>query len=501
MRPAVAYTRVSSAEQLREGFSIAAQLIALREYAERHDFAIVAEFSDDETAKTTGRSDFARMIDHLHRNPSHAILVEKTDRLYRNLKDYITIDELGVEIHFVKEGGRNANHADGRFMHGIRVLIARKYVENLSEEVKKGMRQKCREGGWPTWSPLGYLNVKEATEKKRTGGIIPDPAKADLVRELFNAADTGAYSLGDLERLAQRIGLQGRNGTTLRKQAISYVMHNRAYIGEIEWSGVVYAGKYEPLIDREQFERVQSILAVRAQVKARKHEFTYAGIARCGSCGGLLTGDVKKGRYVYYACRGAKGCKRFYREAAFDAKMSEQLHLLSGSERHAALIVSHMRKWYAGTAEKSAARAAMLRKRASELRNLQAAAYEDKLRGLILEDEWRALAAKWRSEVEEIERELLTIAPVVDQTEFIKRVMSPFELVKVAADQYLTYSAINKGRIVKTCCSNFLVTEGSISIQLRSPFDVLAEIGSSQDWLANLDDLRTLRLWALGAAA
>jgi site-specific DNA recombinase len=204
---AVAYTRVSSAEQLREGFSIPAQRALLREYAERNGMQIVAEFSDDETAKAAGRTDFSRMVDFLEAHPGHVLIVEKTDRLYRNIRDYLTIDELGVELHFAKEGGKDRRDSDARFMHLLRVGMARKYVENLSEEVKKGLRRKCEEGGWPTWAPLGYLNAKDGSGRSV---LLVDERKAPLVRELFEAAATRAYSLADLVNLAERIGLTGR---------------------------------------------------------------------------------------------------------------------------------------------------------------------------------------------------------------------------------------------------------------------------------------------------
>lgn len=68
------------------------------------------------------------------------IFVEKTDRLYRNLKDYVLIDEIeNVEIHFVKEEQilSEVSRSQDKFMHGIRVLMAKNYIENLSEEMKR----------------------------------------------------------------------------------------------------------------------------------------------------------------------------------------------------------------------------------------------------------------------------------------------------------------------------------------------------------------------------
>jgi site-specific DNA recombinase len=95
VRKAVVYARVSSKEQEKEGFSIAAQLKLLKDYAGAQRFAVAREYVDVETAKQTGRTAFGEMIAHLKAQPStRVLLVEKTDRLYRNLKDWVTVDDL-----------------------------------------------------------------------------------------------------------------------------------------------------------------------------------------------------------------------------------------------------------------------------------------------------------------------------------------------------------------------------------------------------------------------
>ena len=97
-RSAVIYTRVSSREQEQEGFSLDAQSRLLREYAERNGLQIVRPFEDVETAKATGRKQFGEMIAFLRKNHHicRTLLVEKTDRLYRNFKDAVTLQELNI---------------------------------------------------------------------------------------------------------------------------------------------------------------------------------------------------------------------------------------------------------------------------------------------------------------------------------------------------------------------------------------------------------------------
>src|SRR5271168_4705783 len=175
-KEAVIYARVSSKEQEKEGFSIPAQLKLLKEYAAANGFFVAREYVDVETAKQTGRAAFGEMIAYLNAHPSvRVMLVEKTDRLYRNLKDCVTVDELEVEIHFPKEGvvlSRKSRSSE-KFMHGIKVLMAKNYIDNLSEEARKGMQEKAEQGIWPTRAPLGYDNV-EGPDGKKIIAIDPE---------------------------------------------------------------------------------------------------------------------------------------------------------------------------------------------------------------------------------------------------------------------------------------------------------------------------------------
>src|SRR4051812_24739276 len=206
-KQAVIYARVSSKEQEKEGFSIPAQLKLLREYASANGFAVAQDYVDVETAKQTGRAAFGEMVAYLNAHPAvRVMLVEKTDRLYRNLKDWVTMDELGVQIHFPKEGvvvSRESRSSE-KFMHGIKVLMAKNYVDNLSEETRKGMVEKAEQGIWPSFAPLGYCNVKGPDGKKI---VVPDLDAASVIRKLFEWYASGTISLQEAARRARAAGL------------------------------------------------------------------------------------------------------------------------------------------------------------------------------------------------------------------------------------------------------------------------------------------------------
>src|SRR5215472_8605572 len=338
---AVIYARVSSKEQEKEGFSIPAQLKLLKEYAAAHGFIVGEEYVDVETAKQSGRAAFGEMIAYLKARPSvRVMLVEKTDRLYRNLKDWVTVDELDVEIHFPKEGivlSRESRSSE-KFMHGIKVLMAKNYIDNLSEEARKGMQEKAEQGIWPTKTPLGYRNITGPDGKKI---IAADPAVAPIVSKLFDWYGTGRYSVKEAARMARDAGLVYRkSGAKVPVSTVHSILRTRLYTGWFEWNGKLIHGQHEPLVSVELWERVQCVMDGRLAKNHRrmKHDFAFSGLIACAKCGCSVVGELKKQRYVYYHCTGyADKCRcnpascrrRYVREEMLEQQFTEllgQLH-------------------------------------------------------------------------------------------------------------------------------------------------------------------------------
>jgi site-specific DNA recombinase len=308
-RRAVLYARVSSTEQ-EHGYSIPAQRELLRHYAKANGMAVEQEFVEAETAKQAGRTRFAAMLAYLKRQPGcRVLLVEKTDRLFRNFQDMAHLEALDVEVHFVKENAIQSNHSrsSDKLMYGLKVLLAKNYCDNLSEEVQKGMRTKAAQGLWPSYAPLGYRNTVSAEQKRI---IVPDPALGPTVTALFEWFATGEYSLKTLAQRAYEEGFRFRKSqgrvpaTTLQK-----ILRNSIYMGEFDFGGTRYRGIHQPLVSPEVWRQVQEILDGRNKRKHRKgtHDFAYSGVIQCGHCGCSIVGEIKKGKYVYYHCTGYRG--------------------------------------------------------------------------------------------------------------------------------------------------------------------------------------------------
>ncbi len=143
-------------------------------------------------------------------------------------------------------------------MHGIKVLMAKNYIDNLSEEARKGMQEKAEQGIWPTKTPLGYRNVASSDGKKI---IEPDPEIAPQIARLFEAYAAGNLFLKDATRQARASGLAyPRSGAPVPLSTVHTILRNRLYSGDFDWSGKPVTGRHAPIVSRELWEQVQDVL-------------------------------------------------------------------------------------------------------------------------------------------------------------------------------------------------------------------------------------------------
>ena len=417
---AVIYTRVSSKEQERGGYSIPAQQNLLRRYARERGFSLIEEFSDVETAGRSGRASFGAMIRHIRENPTcPAILVEKTDRLYRNLKDWVTLDELDVEMHLVKERIvlSQQSVSSEEFVHGIKVLVAKNCIDNLSEETRKGQMEKARQGHWPARAPLGYRNAMGPLGKRV---IEPDPERAHHVAQVFGWYATGNDSVTEVTAKAAAAGLVTRESRKpLTRSMVHAMLRNPIYMGEFDWNGVRYQGAHQPLVSKTVWEDVQSILSGRAPTRRRRqrHHFAFSGLVLCGVCadeGGrfVLVAEIKKKRYVYYRCEECKrrGRATYIREERIDEAYTDALFgLVVGPDKLAKLNGALVGGEFV-VADDGASRRLRLQAEEQDIRRRLDIAYDDRLAGRIDALYFDRRAAQWR-------QRLCTIGEEIDTAE------------------------------------------------------------------------------------
>jgi site-specific DNA recombinase len=307
---AVIYLRVSTKEQAEEGYSIPAQAEACRRFIADRGWELADEYVDrGESARTADRPQLQAMLARLSEDRSiEALVVHKLDRLARNLEDHAEVRaalrKAGVQLHSVTE--TLADSASGKLVEGILASIAEFYSANLGQEIRKGMDQKAAQGGWPVRAPFGYRNVRRDGPGRRGESVLePDP-QAPLVVWAFERYATGTLSLAALtEQLAER-GLRNRLGNSPGISAVHRMLRNPVYAGVVRWRAVEREGIHPPLISRELFDRVQSVLDAHSSGGERswKHDHYLKGTLVCAECGSKMYYAIAKGRFGYFRCIG-----------------------------------------------------------------------------------------------------------------------------------------------------------------------------------------------------
>lgn len=505
---AVLYARVSSKEQEREGFSIESQVKLLKAYAEEAGLHIVREYIDIETAKTSGRTYFGEMVTYLKSHPAvDTVLVEKTDRLYRNLRDWVTVDELDLSIHFVKENIVLApdSRSSEKFLHGIKVLMAKNYIDNLSEEVRKGMLEKAEQGIWPSAAPTGYRNVIGPNGKRV---IEVDPDSGPHVTRLFEWYSTGMYSLKQAAARARSEGMTFRGSTKpISLSSVHKILRSRIYTGEFDWIGKRYQGSHEPLVSIQTWERVQGVLDGRhtARIRGIEKDFLFTGMINCGHCGCALVGDIKKEKYVYYRCSHAKGkCPEPYvREEALLDQFGDLLDRISISDEVFQWLTHALRESLSEMRSDHDAAVTRLQKERERLRERMKQIYIDNLDDKIEDSIFNALTAQFREQERRVSREL-----ELRHDADLSHMDDGIALLTVARDsrrRFMSAELAIKKHVLSVVLSNCSFRDRKLSATYRKPFDILVEnlpkggpgakpqkggIGESAKWQGSSDSNR-----------
>jgi len=470
---AVLYARVSSKEQEREGYSIPAQRKLLSSYAQKHGYEIVREFIDVETAKQCGRTQFNNMVEFLGEySQVRIILCEKTDRLYRNFKDYVIIDDLDLTLIFVKEGSVLNKHSRSheKFIHGIKVMMAKNYIDNLSEETRKGLLEKAEEGEFPALAPLGY---RHDTANKT---IELDEQRAPIIRKMFELYATGEYSIRGLQAHVTDRGLTSRKGNKVMRSSVAEMLKNPFYHGDFIWAGKQYHGKHPPIIDKALFDRVQAMISSKNRTRESTHGFAYTGLLKCAECGCSVTAEIKKDRYVYYHCTFGKGrCDGSYvREEELERQLGEIFKQFQFSYKVFTWTQEALRLSQAEKAEFHRKAIEGLHARYLKLQNRIDQMYLDKLDGEIDEAFYLKHVKEWREDQNRLQKQI-TEHQKADEN-YIEQGIRLVEIARNAYEFFQRKDKPERVELIRFILPNSNLRDGKIEPVFKPPFDIIWQL-------------------------
>ena len=498
---AVLFARVSTREQAEEGYSLSAQEKILCEYAAKKDFSIVKKFSVPESASgKQERKLFNELLQYLDSNPQITIvLCEKVDRISRNFKDGVKLDDWLTEneerqIHFVKQSlviHKNAK-SNEKFMWDIFLAMARQYSNNLSEETRKGLDEKAAQGHYPGSKKRGYKTIGEIGHKIWV--IDEDKSDSKFIEMAFVLYDTGNYSLKTTSVFLYKQGWS-TNGKPISTSELYVLLTDPFYSGEFLWKDKKYQGKHTALISKELFCSVQERLTRKVKAgKYRKHTYLLGGgLLICDECGRSITAETQKGHNYYHCTRYGKSCSqnKFQREELLTTQVSDMLDELKINNPRLlewvrkALKESHSEEsdYHSNVMDELERKRKQIEKRLDLL-------YDDRLDEKITEDFYNKKQEQYQKELEAVIDAFEKHSKA--NVDYFKLGINLFELAQRGREIYENKLLDDEKReLLNFVFSNLKMRDGKLIPSFHNGFEVVASRAKDGNWLALVEDFRT----------
>ena len=317
--PAALYARVSS-ERQDVDLSVAAQLRALRDYAQRNGYLVAREYVDEaESGRIADRPQFSRMLDEASKPeaPFKEILVWKFSRFTRKREHAVAFKSMlrrrGVRVVSITEQADDT--PTGKLLEAIIESVDEFYSENLAQEVLRGMREAATRGFWmTTYAPYGYRRVYVQDGIKKRPKLELNPPADAVVRRIFDMVLQGR-SILDVTKTLNAEGIPTTNGKKWLKTTIHTMLDHEAYTGTLVWGAKAKDGAppvrvedaHPAIVSKRDFQKARKLLASRAPKKMNPRRasspYLLSGLVKCETCGKAMTAaEAKSGRYTYYIC-------------------------------------------------------------------------------------------------------------------------------------------------------------------------------------------------------
>lgn len=486
----IIYCRKSSESEDRQVMSLDAQEQELLKIAEQSGLEVISTLRESMSAKNPGRPVFAQMLNLLSKGKADGILCWKLDRLARNPIDGGNISWLLQQgtIKNIKTPQRDYYPHDNVLMMSVEFGMSNQYIRDLSENVKRGNREKLRRGEWPNHAPFGYLN------DKLTKTVKPDPKNAKYVIEMFELYATGSYSYRDIADILYKQGLRTKNAKRVQKSLVENVVKKTFYFGMMERDGVFYPGNHKPLISKELFEKAKYVREEASRPRPKTLFFPYRGFMKCEICECALTATRKKQKYDYYYCTNGKFVcsqhKRYLNEEAVEKLFLQAFHKIAFDETLVDIMYQAAQQRTGLDAERSKN---VIKKFETDIEDLHA--QEKKLlrksmADLISEELYQEEAKRLQNEIKILEKQkkdfmkkskhkAVTLEPIKEIFLEGSKAISEFHQLKNE----------EKRKAVENILWNLSIEDGKVAqYKFKSPYDVLAKAPKNGDLETMLPD-------------
>lgn len=494
---AVVIARVSSKGQEDEGYSLDSQAKLLNNYCSSTGLVARRSYKIAESAsKSEQRRTFKDAMQYIADNDIKNLVVEKVDRHVRNLHDAVeTYDWLmhddSRKVHFVKDSliMHKGSRSQEWLNWGIRVVMAKNYIDNLREEAMKGWAEKLAQGWMPGPPPPGYMTVMR--DGKRVHDL--DPQTYRSMQKVFHLAAKPGYTIEKLRNKMTDYGLLTKHGKPFSTSQAHRILKNPFYIGIIQWDGKQYPGKQKKLIPEKLFYTAYDNLTRKhgaKEVKYSKHNPLFKGMIMCDYCKKYITWQKQKGRYYGSCQRDLPECKAqsFIREDKVAAQVEARLgDLVCPSRPIISWLTNLLRSDFQLSIDNHEEAEKALEQRIQRVKRMDDELYDDKLSGFISADRYREKHDAFVSEIKELEKQKGGVSQ--DYEEKYMKGISVIELSQDAKRQFMDESIDNdeKRQILTKLFEKITVKDNSVSVTYTKLTNVIARKSvQTREILANV---------------
>ena len=480
---AVILTRVSTKEQ-EEGHSLPAQNTRLSGYAKRKGLNVIKTFQIIESSTRGKRREFMEMIDFCKSQPEKiAIIADAVDRVQRSFKESVMLDDLirqeKIELHFYRENmviGKNSSSSD-IMRWDFSVMGAKSYVLQLSENVKRSIDYKQKNGEMAGAAPTGYENFIDENGKH---SIRPKEPDATKIRSLFELYSLGNMSIHELARYADNIGLKSRTGHKIANTTMTTILDNPFYYGEMNTKGRLIRHIYQPIITKELFDKCH-LMRLKGTSKPFKHgelPFLYRGMISCMNAQKICPCEIKKKKFVYVVCYKPDGSRLYIPEQ----DVSDQIALILDRIRLPDEVLQDLKLHLKNSKSAEIAfrnqELGRLQGIVTRARNRLNALLDMRLDGELSTEQYEDKRAELQIEIDRAQDEIKAHGKASD--DFDETLVGLFEIAAAAGDLFNRSKDIDQKRLLMSFIFESLqIKEGAIYYKLNFPFSEMEDSANS----------------------
>lgn len=471
-----------------------AQISRILEYIKTKDLKTWKTYEIKESSTRGDRKKFQEVLRDIEKSKEPiALVVDTVDRLQRSFKESVILDDLRkagkIEIHFYRENlvlHKNSNSAE-LIRWDMAVMFARSYVLQLSDNVKRKIEQKLKNKEWIGQAYVGYKNI---TLSEKVKDVVPDEDRAHHIQKMFELYATGEYSAKTMSKEMYRRGLRSRKGMKVSASQVHNILRNPFYYGEMRVKEKLYEHKYQRLISKPLFDKVQDVFNGynRQNFKRTNKPYIFRGLIKCSHCGCAITPEKQKD-YIYYHCTNFHGTcpnkKVWMREEELLAQIKATFQSLKLDKDLLEVLKDELRAAHQSEKQYYEQNLNAIKRQLGQIDAKLKIMYNDRLDGRLSTTEYDELVKDSKEEQQGL------LAQYNEHSEadknFYITANKILDLSQRAWELFENSEPKEKTQLVGFLLQNLSLQERNLLFEVKSPFSGILEYAKTKEWLRGQD--------------